>query len=276
MKLSSYLILPLFLSLLWHNPPITIENAYNEGDYYWISGYIMSFIGRYHDFPKSGQDILNYYDAGEIIIKNDSTFVNQSHITYPSRKLLKQVFCSNKCIYGSSLCVVPYKKERHIVSKKLTEWQDNKYDYYWIYYKPAFFDKGGSYMFLTSGQLQDSFAEGLRNYCNNNHHSLIVYYSFVFDNFGAENKFNRPLMVRVRYKDGEDVILAEKGVLPDSVFLVSRFTDENCSISIGELDCFLSLNDALNIYKPFFQSFINDHNDINEIDCLVPIMLNIK
>lgn len=240
-------------------------NSYDgdqEGDG-WMQREVLAYIGRYHTFPREGHDLIVYYNEG---IKSYNTEGYGEDLQYgiqgPSVAVQENHFFSGDCIFDDSTCIIRHKNHCFILSKTLSEWQDGLYKWIAFYYKPAFFDIEGNYLFLTSEALEDNFQKELSSYGRKFDNQIRFK---TFDSFFMR-ELDLPFRVRVKYKREGEVVLAEKSIAPESLYISG---DGTICVDFSE-NLFERL---INKYEPFFRDYLDVHREIYIVDCLIPLYL---
>lgn len=174
----------------------THSNAPERGDDRWIQSQVLGYIGRYHEYPSSGEDLIYYKDAIDIY-RDEFDFPIELMVPGPSITIQKRAFLNRYNDYDDTTCTICYKNNKYKFSLSLTEWQSNHYDWIAYYYKPALYDKDGYYLFYLTDQIQDDFNKCLFNFSKSfpNHYKYIA--PFPVD---SPQMVTIPLRVRVRYE----------------------------------------------------------------------------
>lgn len=260
------MILSFLISLLLgintiEDHPLFIVNSKYTGDNIWITEYIAGYIGRYHEYPASGRDIMAYTCEG--IKSYDDDYVKAMRLNSKDyQRSLEKILLNKKNYYGEALCIIPYRKEQYVVSGRLTDWQSNLYEWVLSYYKPAFYDPDGNYLFRESEILADDFSKRIAAFV------MQFPYHFRFKTTVFGNSVDVPLRIRVKYLRNGPVMLAERIVLPSSSYI--RGLDERG----GSIDIsLLSIDIAIGLFEPFFLEYLDQHPAINVIDCLIPVCI---
>lgn len=231
-------------------PKTYFVNSYDgdSGVNRWIQQSVLGYVGRYHEYPRSGMDLIQYYEEG---LKSYSEYGNdyEKGAFWPSVSFQKKVFLSEKCYYDSSACVIPYKNEQYVLTKSLSGWQDGFYKWIGLYYKPAFFNLEGEYLFKTSEDLEDSFQEEMSVFCQQNGTQIRIK---TYDNY-FQRELDVPLRVRVLYHPGEKITMTD----PEVAYYLDK-----CLIE-----------ESLRLFESFFRKYSEKHKEIYSIDCLIPILV---
>lgn len=255
------ILLSLLLGIHIDDRPLVIVNSKDRGENIWITEYIAGFIGRYHEYPASGRDMIAYIYEG--IKSYDDDYVKTMRLNSKEYlRSLERAFMNKESYYGETLSIIPYKKEQYVVSGRLSDWQSNLYEWVLLFYKPAFYDYGGNYLFKESENLADDFGNRIASYAA----QFPYHCRFKTTVFG--NSVDVPLRVRVKYSRNGSVTLAERIVIPIS-FYIDGLDKKEGSVDIN----LLSMDYVVGMFEPFFLNYLNQHPTINTIDCLIPVCL---
>ena len=234
-----------------------------------ITATIVAYVGRFHVYPASGQDILSYADEREKYLRSEYPMI-PSHKYAPIRKRMKKIFLSPKCIYADTLCIIPYKKKTITVHGPVSRWQNSDYLKLLYNYKTAFYDDAGNYLMKESDHLGDSYLYNeLGKYCEQ--YPLCLNFPAYFKDLNYTKDIS--FRIRVQYKRGEHLILAEQ-VIPPAELYVSQNDETRTRIRrIISMDEDM-ISSILASYEPFFSFFLEEHPNIAVIDALIPVYIN--
>ena len=242
----------------------TYCNAPGGDDNMWIQSQILGYVGRYHDYPSDGEDLILYYKESTNIYKNEFDYPIELMITSPSLTVQKRAFLNRFNVYNDNSCTIYYKKNKFNFSLSLTEWQLDHYPWIAYYYKPAPYDKDGRYLFYLTDQIQDHFNESLIIFSKSFPHHYRYNTSFPAD---IPQTVTPPLKVRVRYERGGSISLIENYVIPKSTFISRN------GIIVGEVNTIERTNiiQMIDNYILFFNDFLQFYPEIWVVDCLIPL-----
>ncbi|GEM_PF-5514350 len=255
MRKFLFLLLIFLETFACSTPAKYFINSYDgeEGVNGWIQKSVLGYVGRYHEYPKSGMDLITYYEEGM------KSYIEYGHDYEkgepgPPIDFQKKVLLNEKCYYDSVACVISYGNEQYVLSKSISEWQNGFYKWLVFYYKPAFYNCRGEYMFVASEEMEEYFQKELSKFYQNHGTQIRVK---IYDAF-FKKEIDVPLRVRIKYRRGERVVLAESPVIPESAFSSGTILMEK----------------SLRVFEPFLNNYLEKHDEIDAIDCLIPLLID--
>jgi hypothetical protein len=230
----------------------------------WITSQVLGYIGRFHEYPTNGTDLIEYTKTSFDIYKNEYGDMINYITPGPSIEIQKRAFLNRFNAYNDNSCTIYYKKNKFNFSLSLTEWQLDHYSWIAYYYKPALYDKDGHYLFYLTDQIQDHFNESLLIFSKSFPHHYRYNTSFPAD---IPQTVTPPLKVRVRYERGGSISLIENYVIPKSTFISRN------GIIVGEVNTIERTNiiQMIDNYLLFFNDFLQLYPEIWVVDCLIPL-----
>lgn len=258
-------VILLSLNILFNTPSKVIVNTKNEGVNSWVISYLFGYIGRYHEYPESGADILKYFDEALSLYDGQFGYLNNQD-SKEVRKSLNKAFNSKQCYYGENICIIPYKKEVYILDGTISQWQSSNFSILIQTYKPAFYDNNGNYLFRFTDETGDIFHDKMSLFRQD--FRAWLRFNLPKDSCIPYSSHDHPVRVRVRYEKGKSVVLAEDVLIPTTAFIKEMHGSEMTII-----DKIPPLEDMINQFKPFFEDFCSQYPEVFSIDCLIPLCL---
>ena len=259
----------LLLALLCLCGPDSFNISPKSGDNEWITSQVLGYIGRFHEYPTNGTDLIDYTNTSFDIYKNEYGDMINYIVPGPSIETQKRAFLNRKNHYDKESCTVYYKRKKYYFALSITEWQEDHFLWIDYFYKPAFFDKDGHYLFRLTDEIDIIFEQKLVRFVQKFPNQLRITVPDIWDQTKTVTPF---LRVRVKYEKDGRVCLVEDYIIPKTAYILK----DGDIIDVASIRVMVnnqSIDKMLQEYEPFFCKLTQEYPEIQTIDCLVPFVL---
>ena len=234
---------------------------------------LTSYIGRFHNYPKSGEDVVKYCKTLDSLcaVHKDSVMLAFSNMVAPF-EITESVLCDKRNSYRRNKCIIRsdrfYKKIKIIGS--LSDWQKQSYDLFIQRMTPACYDEKGIYIWILDNQSDTIVNMAFKKVMEKYRYTIC----FLATHFDGRSSYV-PYRVHVCYSKKAGLKVIKESSRPKTMVLRSQIAGQNNikqffyepipkKIELLSKQYLMELEQTL-------EKIISADERIDVIDCFVPI-----